>query len=431
MAESALPAPPSTTEPEQRHSEAERVALLGALKRVLHTGLDPVFAIIPTGQIIYANDAYDALFAHRCPNGAVGMSILDIEPEKRELLEEMLAFNLSRTPDDETLVIESPTVHADGTNRWYEWRNLHEFDEDGNVVLIVGVSRDITARRIADLRLARSRARLEESNRDLLDFAQVASHDLQEPLRKVTAFADRLERKLEGQMDDQAADYMRRMNNAATRMQLLIDDLLTFARVQTRGAAMLPTDLHPVAQGVVTDLEIAVSESEATVRLEDLPTLPCDRSQMRQLFQNLIGNALKFRQPGVPPVITVSSTHHAAQDSTGPEGGWYEIRVSDNGIGFDEKYSKKIFTPFQRLHNRREYDGSGVGLSVCRRIAERHQGSIWAERNPDEGSTFVVRLPASQAVDDDIEHAQLEGMGVEHSVIDAKLDHLLEPPAGS
>ena len=191
------------------------------------------------------------------------------------------------------------------------------------------------------------------------------------------------------------------MNNAVERMQVLIDDLLTFARVSTRGSDMVIRPLGPIIDRVVDDLEVAITETNAQVDVDRMPLLPVDESQMRQLFQNLIGNALKFRDPGVPPQISVWS-EHILPDTVGgdePPMGWYDIIVRDNGIGFEKEYSKKIFAPFQRLHGRSEYEGTGVGLSVCRRIVERHQGTIMAHSVPGHGSMFAIRLPTAHFAD--------------------------------
>ncbi len=370
---------------------------MALVKQLLHNQTSPIMAYARDGTLVYANKAYDELFADRFPDGCVGLKITELEPDKSDLVQEMIDINLAQKPGDPDIVVESPSVDADGESRWFEWRCMQAFDTDGNVTLVTAVSRDMTSQRLAEFRSVRAAERLEESNRDLLEFAQVASHDLQEPLRKVTAFSGRLAAHLDGDLDDKGEDYMRRMNSAVSRMQNLIDDLLTFARVTTRGTAMVPTPLRSVIDSVVSDLEIAIEESGATIDIGRMPTLPVDESQMGQLFQNLIGNALKFRRDGVAPQIMLHAKHVKSQSRVGdePPNGWYDITVTDNGIGFEEQYARKIFAPFQRLHGRSEYEGTGVGLSVCRRIAERHQGSIAADSTVGEGTTFTIRLPTS------------------------------------
>ena len=390
---------------------------------MLHLMDDPVFVYDRTGTLTYTNNAYDQLLVPDDPEGAVGKKIYDLEPDKRDLNKKMVEANLTRSPEDPLLIIESPSIGPDGTTHWYEWRNLQQFDEAGAVVLVVGISRDITRQRIAELETARVTARLEESNRDLLEFAQVASHDLREPLRKVAAFSERIEHRLGDDLDDRVRDYMERMNGAVGRMQGLIDDLLTFSRVNTRAGEMEPTDLNAVVEATLSDLEIAIDEADALVMVDELPTIEADASQIGQLFQNLIANALKFRLPDRAPRVTV--TARPVDPASTPDGGLgsaaFDIAVSDNGIGFDQQYATKIFAPFQRLHGRSEYEGSGVGLSVCRRIVERHNGHIQAQGTEGSGASFTFRLPVSQ--EPYVEAApsarpELAGLGVEHSVID-------------
>ena len=240
--------------------------------------------------------------------------------------------------------------------------------------------------------LDRQARRLGESNRDL-----------QEPLRKILAFSDRLGSRLGDDLDDTARDYFERLRNAATRMQKLIDDLLVYSRVQTQGDAHQRADLAEIVRSVVGDLEIAIEESGTTVSVGDLPTIEADPSQMRQLFQNLIGNAMKFRNDGVAPMIAVAG---GVEDTA--DGPVCVITVADNGIGFDPEHAEKIFTVFQRLHGRGEYEGSGIGLAVTRRVAERHGGTIRATGRPGHGATFVIRIPAVQPNHEEHhdEHAQ-------------------------
>jgi signal transduction histidine kinase len=232
---------------------------------------------------------------------------------------------------------------------------------------------------------------LERSNRELQDFAFVASHDLQEPLRKIQAFGDRLGSKHGAALGASGLDYLQRMQAAAQRMHVLINDLLTFSRVTSKAQPFAPVDLGQVAREVLTDLEVRLQETGGEVELAELPSLDADGLQMRQLFQNLIGNALKFHRPGVPPRVEVRA---AAEEREGRP--FWLLSFMDNGIGFDMKYLDRIFTPFQRLHGRGEYEGTGMGLAVCRRIVERHQGEITAESVPGEGTRFLVLLPARQ-----------------------------------
>ena len=229
-------------------------------------------------------------------------------------------------------------------------------------------------------------ARLEESNRELQDFAYVSSHDLQEPLRKIQAFGDRLGAKEAENLSKQGQDYIWRMKDAAARMQILINDLLSFSRVTTKGKAFVQVDLESTVGEVESDLEVLIEESGGKLSVGDLPVIEADPTQMHQLLQNLIANALKFRTE-TPPMIRISA--HIDNPVC-------ELVVEDNGIGFEEKYLDRIFSPFQRLHGRSEFVGTGMGLAICRKIVQRHNGSITAQSEPGKGATFKVRLPLKQ-----------------------------------
>lgn len=268
----------------------------------------------------------------------------------------------------------------------------------GQVAVAIERRRAEVALRRSEAELKKFAAKLEASNRELQDFASVASHDLQEPLRKIQAFGDRLKTKHGEALGDGGRDYLERMQNAAGRMQTLINDLLTFSRVTTKAQPFVKVDLAEVAAGVVSDLEARVERSGGRVETGEMLTLDADPLQMRQLLQNLIGNALKFHKPDEPPLVRVWCEHVAAGGvNEEPAGGdLCRIRVADNGIGFDEKYLDRIFTVFQRLHGRHQYEGTGVGLAVVRRIAERHGGSVTAASEPSRGSTFIVTLPLRQ-----------------------------------
>lgn len=246
--------------------------------------------------------------------------------------------------------------------------------------------REVAERRNAEECIGTVAEELKRSNKELESFASVASHDLQEPLRKILAFSERLRRKLGDALSSEAAEDMDRIQNAATRMQRLIEDLLTYSRVTTKAKPFVAVDLNVIAREVLGDLEIRIEKSEATVDLAPLPTIQADATQMRQLLQNLLANALKFKQPEVPPRIRVGCQ--------ALESGAHAISVIDNGIGFEEKYSERIFGVFQRLHDQKQYEGTGIGLAVCKKIAERHGGSIVAHSaGPGRGATIRVTLP--------------------------------------
>jgi light-regulated signal transduction histidine kinase (bacteriophytochrome) len=255
---------------------------------------------------------------------------------------------------------------------------------EGGAVLI---ARDIRGRKRAEEELRAFTVKLQQSNRELEDFAYVASHDLQEPLRKIQAFGDRLKARYAEALTTEGLDYLSRMQSAAGRMQSLINDLLVFSRITTKAQPFAPVDLNVIAREVVHDLEVRIHQSGGEVVVGDLPTLDADALQMRQLLQNLVGNGLKFHKTDIPPRVEVF----------GNANGIAQIVVSDNGIGFDEKYADRIFTMFERLHSRTAYEGTGIGLAICRKIAQRHGGDIRAYSSPGEGTRFVVTLPVRQS----------------------------------
>lgn len=242
---------------------------------------------------------------------------------------------------------------------------------------------------VANREMERTNIELKRSNGELEQFASVASHDLQEPLRKVQTFGDQLERRHAEHLPEEAQDYLRRMRGASARMSVLIDDLLRFSRVTSHAKPFVTVDLDRVARDVIQDLEARVDETHGTVEIEALPAVEADATQMRQLLQNLIANALKFHRDDVPPIVRV-----APAPSSQP--GMVAIEVTDNGIGFESVYEERIFRVFERLHPRDVYGGTGIGLALCRKIAERHGGSIVGHGRPGEGATFVVTLPAAQ-----------------------------------
>lgn len=277
--------------------------------------------------------------------------------------------------------------------------------EAGTRVGHVLIFRDVTERRQAEQQLEEKAAELARSNAELEQFAFVASHDLQEPLRKILAFGDRLKSKCDDANLTEGRDFLERMQNAAARMQTLISDLLTFSRVISRVQPFAPVDLGVVVREVLSDLEVRIERCKARVEVGDLPTIDADPLQMRQLFQNLVSNALKFQSPGATPKVRIQAraitNPNGRSNANGavrphPEnesGNWCELTVEDNGIGFDEKYLDRIFAVFQRLHGRQEYEGTGIGLAVCRRIVDRHGGVITARSKPGEGACFIIRVP--------------------------------------
>lgn len=265
------------------------------------------------------------------------------------------------------------------------------FDDNGALRGFAKVVRDDTDRRAGEVARTRFIDELRRSNEDLEAFAAVASHDLQEPLRKILTFADRLNGRFGAVLPEGAADYIARVMSAARRMQQLIDALLVYARVTAKPPQLAPVALSQIADEVLGDLEARLASCHGRVEVGPLPIIEADATQMRQLLQNLIGNALKFHRPGQPPLVRVGAR---------VDGERCELVVADDGIGFEPVFADRIFGVFQRLHGRHAYEGAGIGLAVCKRIAERHGGTIAASAVPDGGARFTVTLPVRHVSDE-------------------------------
>jgi signal transduction histidine kinase len=252
---------------------------------------------------------------------------------------------------------------------------------------------DITQKKQAEQALEIYAQQLERSNQELQEFAFVASHDLKEPLRKIDVFAERLKYNIGRELSDKNLDYLNRMQDATIRMRTMIDELLSLSRIITRGRPFVDVSLESVAQETLYDLEETIKKYKGKVEINSLPVIEADPAQMQHLLLNLIGNALKFHKPDTPPEIKLYATLAKVLDSEA----WIQLCVEDNGIGFSMEHVDRIFQPFHRLHGRGAYEGSGMGLSICRKIVERHGGSITAVSEPGKGSTFMVTLPVRQA----------------------------------
>ncbi len=289
--------------------------------------------------------------------------------DKGEWQGELIHFTREKTP----IVVES---------RWGLQR-----DESGAPMAILEINRDITDRKIAESLTKDYQGRLEKANVELRDFAFIASHDLREPLRKLTVFSSILEGKFAEALGEEGIVYVNKIQDAAVRMQELIDSLLMYSRVTTKAEPFIWVDIGEVIKEVVLDLEVPIQETGAVLEIGDLPRIQADPSQIRQLLQNLIGNALKFHRD--TPHIKIYG--EACWEAS------CKIFVQDDGIGFDESYLDLIFQPFKRLHGKSSpYKGSGMGLAICRKIVDRHNGTITAHSVPGTGSTFVVTLPLKQ-----------------------------------
>ncbi|MEK6478846.1 ATP-binding protein [Catalinimonas sp. 4WD22] len=261
-------------------------------------------------------------------------------------------------------------------------------DDERKIFAVLIVAEDINIFNFSNDELRNKIYELENANQSLEQFAYVASHDLQEPLRKIRAFGDRLQTKYQEQLDDTAQDYIKRMQNAASRMQKLIDDLLKYSRIGRFQDPFQEVNLDELISNIVENLEERIEENDAKIEVSELPTVFGDTSTLEQLFTNLLTNALKFKKEETSSEIKIWAEKVEEEGEV-----VYRIFVKDNGIGFDEKYLDKIFNIFQRLHGRNEYAGTGIGLAICRKITEIHGGSITATSKPGKGATFIVTLP--------------------------------------
>jgi PAS domain S-box-containing protein len=355
-------------------------------RSLIEASMDPLVTISREGQITDVNLATESVTGV-ARDRLIGSDFCDYfsEPEKaRAGYRQVFADGLVH---DYPLAIR----HASGRLTEVLYNATVFCNQDGEVEGAFATARQVTKQKQAESEAQHYMQELERSNAELQDFAAIASHDLQEPLRKVIAFGDHLKEHCGDSMDEQGRDFLARMQNAAQRMSVLIEALLQYSRMATREQPFQPVDLLVVVFGVVADMEERIAKSHARIELAPVPKVMADPMQVRQLIQNLVANALKFQRPGTRPHVVIEgrTTDH----------GDCEISLRDNGIGFEEKYLERIFRPFQRLHGRSEYEGSGMGLAICRKVVARHGGTITARSRPGEGSTFVVTLPAVKITD--------------------------------
>ena len=371
-----------------RRHRFQPITAARAAREILDTMADALFVIDATGRIRVINHTVHELLGYR-DSDLLGRSIdrLEVVMDDATISRTLTDLAHHGSIRDQERALRHKDGH--GIDVSLSISPVGDSDEQEGAVVI---ARDIRARKRAEEELRNAMGRLEQSNRELEDFAYVASHDLQEPLRKIQAFGDLLKSKHAATLDAQARDYVERMQSAAHRMQVLINDLLSFSRVTTKAQPFVRVDLGAVASEVVKDLEARLVESGGRIDVGPMPVIDADPLQMRQLLQNLAANALKFRREDVPPIVDMHGEL---------ENGRCRITVTDNGIGFEEKYAERIFTMFERLHARAKYEGTGIGLAICRKIAERHGGEIRAHGKPGEGAEFVVTLPAKHDVDAD------------------------------
>jgi PAS domain S-box-containing protein len=352
------------------------------------------FTVDTSGTVLSVNRFGAEQLGYRVEE-LVGQPVLNIfHPADREPVRNQLE-NCLKNPD-QAAQWEFRKVRKDGSVLWVREAARAVSVGDARELIMI-VCEDITDRKLFEQELGEKTEKLERSNKELQEFAFIASHDLSEPLRKVQTFGTFLMEGHARHLNEEGRDFLARMIGAAKRMSKMIDSLLAYSRIATRAEEFQRVDLTRVVQEVAGDLEFSIERSGGRVEVGELPEIEADLTQMHQLFQNLIGNAIKFHGRE-PPLVRIR-----AEPASPPEVGdgrqessLCRIFVEDNGIGFDEVYLERIFTLFQRLHGRSEYEGTGIGLAICRKIVDRHGGNITARSSPGEGSTFIVTLPAAQ-----------------------------------
>jgi light-regulated signal transduction histidine kinase (bacteriophytochrome) len=297
-------------------------------------------------------------------------------------------------------IIETSIRTSNGITKRLETYGKIERHATGQPQKIIGITRDVTRLKAYEKNLQQKIEELNRSNKELEEFAYIASHDLQEPLRKITAFSERLQERASNEIGSEGQLYLQRILAATQNMRLLIDNLLEFSRTSRNSQSFERVDLNVILKQVVSDLELKIEETHTIIKIASMPEITAIHSQMTQLFTNILANAIKFRKQTEAPLINVScekiSNQEKANHFLANEKQYYKISISDSGIGFEQEYAVKIFQIFQRLHGKAEYPGSGIGLAICKKIVENHNGIIYAESVPGKGSTFSFILPENQ-----------------------------------
>jgi PAS domain S-box-containing protein len=341
----------------------------------------PIIVWDPQFKVTRFNRAFESLTG-RSANEVIGNTLELLFPPA--FVESSMALIKKTTGGERWETVEIPILRQDGATRTLLWNSATVFAPDGKKPMAtIAQGQDITARKETEAQLQRTLADLDRSNKELEQFAYVASHDLQEPLRMVGSYTQLLAQRYQGQLDDKAQKYIRYAVDGALRMQTLVNDLLAYSRVGTRSKPPGPTDVQAVLNEATQNLAAAIAEARAIITNDDLPTVRADPSQLVLVFQNLLANAIKFHGEDLPRI------HVSARD----QGDAWLFSVRDNGIGIEPQHAERVFVIFQRLHTRAEYPGTGIGLAVCRRIVERHGGKIWFESELGKGTTFFFTVP--------------------------------------
>lgn len=289
---------------------------------------------------------------------------------------------------------------AKGERKWLETYGHLSRDQHGGYLGTFGITRDITRLKLYEHSLESKIRELHRSNAELEEFAYIASHDMQEPLRKLMTFSERLVNRYGDALQDEGKLYLNRMQAATNNMRMLIDNLLDFSRIARTGEDFENTDLNEVLQKTLADLEVSIEETHAVITPGKLPVIEAQAPLMKQLFTNVLSNAIKFRQQNVPPQITIQSVQISAREAEKlhleRDNKYFRIEITDNGIGFEPEYAERIFQIFQRLHGKAEYPGSGIGLAICKKIVDYHNGVIYAQGQLNDGATIIIVLPQKQ-----------------------------------
>jgi PAS domain S-box-containing protein len=366
---------------ERKRAEVNIQESRSMIRALLDASADAIMLIEPDGKILAVNGVTAGRFGHTADELS-GTSLWDLFPPE---------VSAARRKACQAVLDSGEPVHTlDRRGDRYLDNSIFPVTGRNDAVVRLAIySRDITVQKLAETKIAAYVAEMERSNAELEQFAYVASHDLREPLRMITSYLQLIEQRYSSQLDDEAKEFIAFAVGGATRMKQLITDLLTYSRVQTNRENFKPVDLNILVGNVLQNLKSMIADTEAQVDVDPLPTILGNGALLLQLFQNLINNAIKFRS-AQPPCIELRV------ERAGP---MWQFSVRDNGIGFDPRYANRIFVLFQRLHSQAKYSGTGIGLTICKKVVESHAGEIWVESEPGVGSTFFFTLPAIQEGD--------------------------------
>ncbi|HXS37737.1 MAG TPA: PAS domain-containing protein [Flavipsychrobacter sp.] len=350
---------------------------------------------IANGDAIWSDGLYEIFgYKDERPDITYETFLSHIASEKFDGLAENIIKNIS---SQQTYTEEYEILTKDNKRKFVQITGSRLYNTDGIPYKDLGIMKDVTKEHLQEEKVNNAIDDLQRSNSELENFAYVASHDLQEPVRKISTFSSRLIAKLSSQISDEDKMYLNRIATSADSMRMLIDNLLEFSRISRNKQLFMDTNLNFIMHQVKTDLELTIEQTGTKIIYDSLPTVQASPTQIKQLFNNIIGNAIKFRKKAVSPVINVTSSvlsaHEKKEHKLQDDVEYYKVQISDNGIGFEDEYAIRIFQIFQRLHGKSEYPGSGIGLAICKKIVEQHQGIIFAKNIPDTGAGFTVVLP--------------------------------------